>query len=238
MSALNNVLANLSFSKFEYHTIFPTALEQLDHLFLVIGNGYEYDPVRGPIDDNGVGLLEPQQHNFEKATSYNDKKESEMFEHLDSLLSSFEDVEVPEAIRKMVMDSKAEYTAPEYKMMDEVYYFNPEVVAAESIANTTAEQLKRRGGGAHWRTPYPISEYSFISKVRSTDDPVLIQLALCIAKSWQIVLDYYVENGLYLTQEQIEAVQPSTAYYQSHEYMTKTHAELSAIINELEKSHD
>ncbi|UYE98926.1 hypothetical protein XbC2_531 [Xanthomonas phage XbC2] len=234
MSSLINLLTNLSFSKYEYNTIFETALEQLDHLFLVIGNGYDYDPVRGPIID-GKGLLESQVHDFDKAVAYHTKRFNETATQYDKYLADYEDMEVPERILEMVREAKEMYAIPEFKLMESDYYFNPEIVAAESIAKTNSENNKR-WGGEHWRTPYPISEYSFITLVRKTDDPVLVELALCTAKAWKIVLDYYKENGLYLTQEQVDSsYNPGAVYYQSIMHMDKTYAELSAIITELEK---
>lgn len=234
MSSLINLLTNLSFSKYEYNTISETALEQLDHLFLVIGNGYDYDPVRGPIYE-GKGLLESQVHDFDKAVQYHTDRYNKTAIEYDKYLADYEDMEVPERILEMVRDAKAAYAIPEFKLMDREYYFNPEMVAAESIAKTNSEKDKRWGGD-HWRTPYPICEYSFITLVRKTDDPVLVELALCTAKAWKIVLDYYIENGLYLTQEEVDnSRMPGGMYYQSIMHMKKTYAELSAIITELEK---
>jgi len=234
MSSLINLLTNLSFSKYEYNTISETALEQLDHLFLVIGNGYDYDPVRGPVYD-GKGLLESQVHDFDKAIAYHTDRYNKTAKEYDKYLADYKDMEVPERILEMVRDAKAAYAIPEFKLMDREYYFNPEMVAAESIAKTTSEKGKRFGGD-HWHTPYPICEYSFITLVRKTDDPVLVELALCTAKAWQIVLDYYIENGLYLTQEDVDnSRMPGGMYYQSIMHMNKTYAELSAIITELEK---
>lgn len=235
MSALINVLTNLSFSKYEYNTIFETALEQLDHLFLVIGNGYDYDPIRGPVSD-GYGLLESVLHDFDKANSYHTQRYNQTVSQYDKYLEDYEDMEVPKRILEMVNEAKARNEIPEFKLMERDYYFNPEMVAAESIAKTVSEENKRWSGADHWRTPYPICEYSFITLVSKTDDPVLVELALCVAKAWKIVLDYYKENGLYLTQEQVDSsYNPGAVYYQSIMHMDKTYAELSAIITELEK---
>lgn len=237
MFALNNVLMNLSFSKYQYNFISETAIDQLDHIFLVIGNGYEYDSVRGPLYE-GVGLLESDEYDFESIHNYHVQKYNEASLQYDSYIADYKELEVPESIIKMVREAKARYEVPEFKLMERDYYFNPEIVAAESIAKTISEKNSRVGTGEHWRTPYTICEYSIITQVRKTDDPVLVELALCTAKAWIIILDYYIENGLYLTQEQVDARQPSTAYYQSIMYMNKSHADLSAIINDLENNND
>jgi hypothetical protein len=222
-----------------YSIISETALEQLDHLFLVIGNGYDYDPVRGPIArDGNKGILEDQEHDFEYALAKHQKYFDETVKEYDKYLDDYGDLEVPLSIIEMIQKAKDRAAIPEYKLMDREYYFNPELVAAQSIAHTIEENKTRRGTGNYWRTPYPICEYSAITQVRKTDDPVLIELALCTAKSWLIVLDYYMQNGLYLTQEQVDEKPIGAAYYQSIMYMTKSHADLSAIINELEKEDD
>lgn len=238
MSSLINLLTNLSFSKYEYNTISETALEQLDHLFLVIGNGYDYDPVRGPVYD-GKGLLESQVHDFDKAIAYHTDRYNKTAKEYDKYLANYEDMEVPERIIEMVSAAKAVYAIPEFKLMEREYYFNPEMVAAESIAKTVSEENKRWSGADHWRTPYPICEYSFITLVRKNHDPLLVELALCTAKAWKIVLDYYKENGLYLTQEQVDSsYNPGAVYYQSIMHMDKMYSKLTEIINELEKEDD
>lgn len=236
--SLINVLTNLSFSKYECNTIYETALEQLDHLFLVIGNGYDYDPIRGPVYD-GYGLLESVLHDFDKANAYHTQRYNQTVSHYDKYLTDYEDMEVPKLILEMVNEAKARNEIPEFKLMERDYYFNPEMVAAESIAKTVSEENKRWSGSEHWQTPYPICEYSFITLVRKNHDPLLVELALCTAKSWQIVLDYYKENGLYLTQEQVDrSYNPSAVYYQSIMYMDKMYSKLTEIINELEKEND
>lgn len=234
MTSLNNIISNLSFSKYEYNTISETALEQLDHLFLVIGNGYDYDPVRGPIY-NGQGLLESQIHDFDKVIKYHVDRYNQTSAEYDKYLADYEDMEVPERILEMVREAKQLYSIPEFKLMERDYYFNPEVVAAESIAKTNSENEKHCGV-LRWRTPYPICEYSFIKKVCKTDDPVLVELALCTAKAWKIVLDYYKENRLYLTQEEVDnSMMTGVMYYQSIMHMNDMYAILSEIITNLEK---
>jgi hypothetical protein len=228
---------NLSFLKYHYNSIYETAIDQLDHIFLVIGNGYDYDPLRGPLYE-GIGLLESDEHDFELARTYHVQRYHEISLQYNKYLAEYEDLEVPESILKMVREAKASYEVPEFKLMERDYYFNPAMVAAESITKTMSEKNKRWGTGEHWRTPYTICEYSIITQVRKTDDPVLVELALCTAKAWIIILDYYIENGLFLTQEQVDERKPGTVYYQSIMYMNKSHADLSAIINELENNND
>lgn len=238
MSELVNVLYNLSFSKYKYITIHPTALSQLDHIFSVIGNGFEYDPVQGlqyyEYDERQYqNLFSNYDYNFDVVLD----KRARYIQEEESSYQKWKDLfpEVPERIKQHMEKMIATYKQ-EFILQDKSYYFDPEAIAAEQIAY--AKDRMADHNSKFISTPYPLShDYSICFDVKADHHPIIVELVLATYKAWKIVLDYNLQNGLYLSKEQVQ-VAKGAAYYDSEEYIRKCQADIDEIISGLEKQND
>lgn len=238
MSELANVLYNLSFQKYKYITIHPTALSQLDHIFSVIGNGFDYDPVQGlqydEYDERRYqNLFSKYDYNFNIVLD----KHARFVQEEESNYQQWKDLfpEVPERIKQRMEKMIATYKQ-EFVVQDKSYYFNAEVIAAEQIAYATDQMADHSRNFIS--TPYPFSrDYSICFDVKADHHPIIVELVLATYKAWKIVLDYNLQNGLYLSKEQVQ-VANGTAYYDSEEYIRKCQADIETIISGLEQQND
>jgi hypothetical protein len=234
MSELDNVLYNLSFQKYKYITIHPTALSQLDHIFSVIGNGIEYDPVQGlqyeEYDERRYqNLFSKYDYNFDVVLD----KRARFLQEEESNYQQWKDLfpEVPERIKQRMEKSISTYKQ-EFGVQDKSYYFDAEAIAAEQIAYATDQMADHSRNFIS--TPYPFSsEYSICFYVKPDHHPIIVELVLATYKAWKIVLDYNLKNGLYLSKEQVESG-GGTAYYDSEQFQQECLTTVQSIIDKLE----
>ena len=241
-TALKNLLSNLSFTQYEYNSIFKTALSQLDHLFLVIGNGYEYDSTVGMCRDirNGKpvkALIRKQRQDFDSVAEKNRMHEDHQRKQYETIIDVLNQAGASEKLEQWMEEYRQIFGTPdEYVVRDESYYFDPEAIAKEFIEYSIAENEQKTNADKYYRTPYPISDnYSAIALMQSTDQPETVRLAVATAKAWLIVLDYYKENGLYLTDDEVQATScPGSARYKGISFMNEQYEKLTNIISTLE----
>lgn len=203
------LIYNLSALKYEYGIMCETALDQLSHYFCTIGNAINYDSKRGIVDCDRSGtyffLTEKHTFNFDEVQVRRKNSCDEIEGQYNRMKEIFGD-EVPDSMKRLYVDEIEKLKKP-FEVLDESYFFSYNDIAREMIELVR----KRSESDPHQRlqisTPVMDEQYSIIYKVKSTDNPLIVMLALAICKAWVEVLEYYVHAELYFTEEEVQKYQ-------------------------------
>lgn len=226
------LLYNLSATKFIYSLSCDTALGQLDHYFSTVGNGLEYDPQCGLKDEDYVTrkmyfIAENHTFDFAPAIERREERRQDMLKQYNSMVEIFGD-KVPSQIGDLYNKDFAELAKP-FEVMDDSYYFSFSAMSNEMIEKVRIQIEKDPHNRLQISNPYPLSEYSILSQMKSTDNPLMVELALAMCKSWIEVLGVYIQQEWYLTAEDVEKYQ-GVSYYYSLEYINKCIENFERII--------
>lgn len=239
-SNLETLIYNLSAVKYQFAIVCETALSQLNHYFCTIGNGVEYDSIHGLMDADYSGnyfyITAPHIFDFSPVLARRQLSSDELQKSFESMKEIFGE-NVP-AEMKSLYEEQIENVSKPFKVMDESYFFNYNDMAVEMIESVRNRYAKSRKAGLQIETPYMINyQYSIIYKMKSTDNPLMVKLALAMCKAWIVVLEYYVEAGLYFTEEDVQKYQ-GESYLYSLNYINTCIDKFKNIIQNLENHHD
>lgn len=237
---IETVLYNLSAVKYSFALVCETALDQLNHYFCTVGNGIDYDSVHGLLDKDYSrnDFFITKEHNFDFTPIQDKRKKScdELQKQYDSMKEIFGE-NVPDQIKSLYVDEIGKLEKP-FEVMDESYFFSYNDIAHEMIESVRKSTQSDRHNRLQIRTPSMIDEqYSIIYKVKSSDNPVMLKLALAMCKAWIVVLEYYVQAEWYFSEEEVQKYQ-GASYCYSLNYINTCIDTFKNIIEALEIHHD
>lgn len=227
-----SLIHNLSATKYCFPAVCETALGQLDHYFCTIGNDVDYDSKRGLKEEDHYSgkryfIAEPHEFDFTPVLAKREEQRQVLIKEYNRMVEIFGD-NVPGDIGNRLNEQLAELDKP-FEVMDSNYYFSFNRMGGEMI-DFVRKQIKDDPHHRFYiRTPYPLSEYSILSKMTRDDNPLMVQLARTMCKSWIEVLGVYIQQEWYLTAEDVEKYQ-GASYYYSLEYINKCIENFERII--------
>lgn len=238
-SNLETLLYNLSAVKYEYGIMCETALDQLSHYFCTIGNAINYDSKRGIVDcdrsGNYFSITETHTFNFNEV-QVRRKNSCDELELQHNRMKEIFGENLPESMKRLYVDEIEKLKKP-FEVLDEQYFFSYNDIAREMIEVVR----KRSESDPHQRlqisTPVMDEQYSIIHKVKSTDNPLIVRLAIATCKAWVEVLEYYVQAGLYFTEEEVQKHQ-GAAWTCSLNHINTCIDNFKQIITDLEIQND
>lgn len=236
-SNIESLIYNLSADKYCYPNVFETALGQLDHYFCTVGNDVDYDYNRGLKEENfSTGkryfLAEPNEFDFSQVLEQREQKRKVLQSEYERMVQIFGD-KIPEDITDVFKNEIAELEKP-FVVMEQSYYFEFSVMAREMIELVQKEAEDDPYSRLVIRTPYPLSlDHSNICQMTRDDNPLMVRLAIAMSKAWIEVLNIYIQQEWYYTEEDVEKYQ-GASYYSSLEYINKCIETFKGIITNLE----
>lgn len=202
----------------EYGSIFPNVNSILDHLFYVIGNGYDWHPDRGiPVHDSGKCIDE-----FPVFTDASWKK----------LIKKVKTKE--RGFHEQYLDNyKSMYESRPEKMQEHLLKFQRAQEAIRPVTVTAAQftvpsllaQISEDGYGNRipLQRPYPICNYSAINYIDENTPKWFLRLALSSITAWHTYLVYELDTGSVNEKD----------HYQSSEFTWKTIQTLKELFSKL-----
>lgn len=189
----------------EYASIFPDTATLMEHMFFVIGNGYEIDPETGIFAERGGDLITKSPKmtpkRWEKLIA--DCRQKEI-----SFMQSYSQVET---IDEAKLEARCQKYYPRY--VDE-YNFT-EAHFYQSIKHKARERLESRWGSKFVR-PYPLSgNYSAIFKLDEKSPAWMVQLGYNLSKAWVKFLSEEIAQG-HVAPDTKENTSPEDGYATLH----------------------
>ena len=240
-SSKQHLLNNLSVIKYRYHNIFETALAQLDHMFCTVGKGIDYDPSRGLLENDfknrkSFFIAEHHNYDFDEINSEREKEKQALNKEYDRWKTIFGD-EIPVEITNR-FNKDIENLEKPFSVLDESYYFTYNKMAREMVEHVRGKMKDDPHSRLEIRTPYPLSEkYSNVCLMTQHDNPLMVELAYVMCNAWLLVLEYYIEQEWYYTDEEVEKY-GATTYHQSLTYINKSIDDFKRLIKNLRKHND
>ncbi|AMM44067.1 hypothetical protein FDG95_gp475 [Pectobacterium phage vB_PcaM_CBB] len=237
-SNIETLIYNLSAVKYQFAIVCETALDQLSHYFCTIGNAINYDPVRGMIDCDRSGnyfcIIENHIFSFDDIQAQRKKSCEELEVQYNRLKEIFGD-EVPENMKRLYVDEIEKLKKP-FEVLDESYFFSYNDIAREMIDAVQKRFEEDRHLRLQINTPVIDEQCSIIFKVKNTDNPLIVKLAITTCKAWIEVLEYYVQAEWYFTEEEIQKYQGASHYF-SLSYINTCIDKFKQIVENLENQN-
>lgn len=229
------LIYNLSAVKYQFSITCETALDQLSHYFCTVGNAINYDSIRGIVDCDRSGnyfcITEQHKFSFDELHAQRQKSCEELEVEYNRMKEIFGE-EVPDSIKVLYVDEIEKLKKP-FEVLDESYFFSYNDVAREMIDTVRKHGEKDRHHRLQINTPIIDDTYSIIFKVKNTDNPLIVKLAIVTCKAWIEVLEYYVQAEWYFSEEEVQKYQGASHYF-SLSYINTCIDKFKQIVKDLE----
>lgn len=201
---ITSICSFISFQMGEYHSIFPSVASVLNHIFFVIGNGYELDEeTQSPTYGNKPIHLFPK-FNKEKMVKKMMPQWREYVEQRAKQREEFEN-DMKEMYEEMGEKRKSNWNKEAFIEKELAKYVFPEITPEHLTVESLYQQLvneeenprrKELGGEYEFVRPYPLSEnHSLIYELNSKTPECVREVALNFCTAWLNYLNKELEVG-------------------------------------------